>query len=685
MNRGGLSPALEAMFRDAPVGLGVLDEHGRFVAVNDALASVSGMTPTEHLGRTLADAVPHRVAPSQPDLHKLVLRVIESGDPVRDLEVSAQPRVALDPPRSWLYSLFRLRDDDPVDPGHGAAVLVGCVVIEVTERRQMERERAAAIGRLALTSRASELMAGSLELETTLKSLCELLVPDMADHLFVDLREEGDRLRRVAIRHATGMEVGPHLQRPVGEIVDYAPNHPAMRALKEGVVLLVPDLANAPGFVPSGRDAQLVQVVSATSVIVMPMMVAGRPIGTVAMLCSGSGRRYDEDDLSLAQDVVSRAAVAVANAVSYEQQRSAAVALQRSLLPEALPSVEALDVAWRYLPGTDGTEVGGDWVDVFELPGGRVAMLVGDVMGRGLRAAAVMGQLRTAVRTLAMQDLQPGDLLTRLDAIVAGMRAEQIVTCVYAIYDPGRGTISVANAGHLPPVLLIGDGVTLLDDAHAVPLGVGGVGEVAFEQFDKPFPRGGLLALYTNGLVERPDTDLDENVNELAQAVVTSIGTLEVRCDEVLARASAVDARGYDDDVALLLVRATVDSARTSVIRSFAAAPQSVSASRKMLADALRGWSLGDDDASTTAELLTSEVMTNAVRYARQDVEVLIRRGQESLWVEVCDGDTRQPRLRHAEVDDEGGRGLAMVQALSAAWGTRPTLDGKAVWFRLDL
>lgn len=685
MNPGGQIPPLGAMFRDAPVGLGVLDEHGAFVAVNDALAGISGMTSAEHLGRTLADAVPLLIAPSQPDLHRLVLGVVESGEPVRDLEVASLPEGALKPPRSWLYSLFRLRDDDSPESGDGAGVRVGCVVIEVTQRRQVERERAAAIGRLALTSRASELMAGSLEMETTLKNLCELLVPDMADHLFVDLREEGDRLRRVAIRHAAGMEVSPSLQRPVGEIVDYAPNHPAMRALREGVVRLVPDLANAPGFVPSGRDDQLVQAVGATSVIVMPMMVAGRPIGTVAMLCSGSGRRYDEDDLSLAQDLVSRAAVAVANAVSYEQQRSAAVALQRSLLPEALPSVEALDVAWRYLPGTDGTEVGGDWVDVFELPGGRVAMLIGDVMGRGLRAAAVMGQLRTAVRTLAMLDLQPSDLLTRLDAIVASMRAEQIVTCVYAVYDPGRGTITVANAGHLPPVLLTGDGATLLDDAHAVPLGVGAVGGVTFEQFDKPFPRGGVLALYTDGLVERPGTDLDENVKDLARAVVTSSGTLDVRCDEVLARAPAVDARGYDDDVALLLVRATVNSALTSVIRSFAGAPQSVSASRRMLADALQHWSLEDGDVSSTAELLTSEVVTNAVRYARQDVEVLIRRGQGSLWVEVCDGDTRQPRLRHAEVDDEGGRGLAMVQALSAAWGTRPTLDGKAVWFRLDL
>ena len=336
------------------------------------------------------------------------------------------------------------------------------------------------------------------------------------------------------------------------------------------------------------------------------------------------------------------------------------------------------------MPGTDGTEVGGDWADVVELPGGRVAVVVGDVMGRGLRAAAVMGQLRTAVRTLAMQDPPPSDLLTQLDTIVTGLGGDQIVTCVYAVYDPGRSTLHVANAGHLPPLLLVDGVTTAIEAGTAVPLGVGGV---EFVEHTVDLPDGAIVALYTDGVVERRGGDLGAAVSVLAEVLTRAGGTLEERCDTLLRAAPAAGPAGFTDDVALLLVRAR-EEVWSGVAHDYLdAAASSVSRGRRIVEDALDRWGLGEsEDLRTTMALLVSELVTNAIRYATGPrVELLVRRGPGALWVEVGDSDTRAPRLRHAAPEDEGGRGLALVQALSTSWGSRATLEGKVVWFRLDL
>lgn len=546
-----------------------------------------------------------------------------------------------------------------------------------------ERLDPARLEPLALVARAGELMSTtSLEPGEAVSTLCDLLVPTLADHAFIDL-VEGHSLRRQAIRHVEGITVDPRLQRRVGGEARYAPEHPAQRALEHGETFLVPDVRATPDRIPQGKDTEFVQALGIVSLMVLPMRNRERTIGTVILGTSVSGRHYDPEDLRLVRGLVDRAAVSVGNALQYDEQRTAAVQLQRSLLPQRLSSVEGLDVAWRYQPGTDGTEVGGDWADVVELPGGRVAVVVGDVMGRGLHAAAVMGQLRTAVRALAVTDPPPSDLLARLDFIVEELAGGQIVTCVYAVFDPARGRITLANAGHLPPLLLLDGRVYPLEGMSGVPLGVGGV---PFTEREAPMPRGALLALYTDGLVERRGGDVEEGVRRLAEILQAGPAGLEEQCDRLLDSAPRSSSRGYGDDVALLLVRATreaEDVARHVRLPSEAA---SASRARSFAARVLREWGLEDDGLETTTRLLVSELVTNAVRYSTgSDVELLVRRTEDAVLLEVADRDTRMPRMRQASVDEEGGRGLALVQALTTGWGSRVTLDGKVVWCRLPL
>jgi len=659
--------ASQALFSSSAIGVALLDDKGRYVRVNEVLAGWHESTPDDLVG-----GAPPLTGPA---LAAAAIVVASSGEARVDVEIGPIDR-ADQADASWLAGLYPVRDES-------GQVRVGVLAVDVGGQRRLERSRAEAVERLAMVARAGQLMASSLEPADTLQNLGDLLVPALGDHAFVDLRRD-DALQRAAIRHADGIDVDPALERPIGHDADYGPEHPIRRVAETGRPWWVHDLTAEPSKVPPGRDTEFVRAMGLTSIMVLPVLAAGQLLGTVALACSVSRRRYDADDVRLAQDVVDCAAISVANSLRFAEQRAVAVALQRSLLPQSLDPVEGLDVAWRYVPGTDGTEVGGDWADVVELPGGRVAVVVGDVMGRGLRAAAVMGQLRTAVRTLAMGDPPPSDLLTQLDTIVSGLGGDQIVTCVYAVYDPGRATLTVANAGHLPPLMLVEGATTAIHGGAAVPLGVGGV---EFVEHTRGLPDGAIVALYTDGVVERRGGDLGAAVTVLGQALASARGTLEERCETLLRAAPAAGPAGFTDDVALLLVRAREEVWSGVVTERLDSSPASVGRARRIVEEVLDRWGLDEsEDLATTMALLVSELVTNAVRYAPgPGVDLLVRRGPGALWVEVSDVDTRAPRLRHAAPTDEGGRGLALVQALSTGWGSRSTLEGKVVWFRLDL
>lgn len=360
--------------------------------------------------------------------------------------------------------------------------------------------------------------------------------------------------------------------------------------------------------------------------------------------------------------------------------RSTALTLQRSLLPTALPSTVELEVAVRYVAGAADTDVGGDWYDVIALGAGRLAVVIGDVMGRGVAAAAVMGQLRTAVRTCARLDLQPVEVLDALDGLVAELGSEQIATCLYGVFDPHARELLLASAGHLPPVLRSPSGhVEVLPLDVSAPLGLSD----PTRQTSVTMPPGSVLALYTDGLVERRDSDLEERLAELGATIAEGPDALEPLADHVMARMTGGLS---DDDVALLLVRVPgdVDLRSRTVVLNVARDRAMLSDLRDRARTIMREWSLLDE-VIDNATLLASELVTNGLVHGRGRVDLRIRLTRDRLVLEAVDEGRHMPRRRRAGVDDEGGRGLHLVVALAHRWGFRAIPDGKVVWAELDL
>ncbi|MFD7133478.1 PAS domain S-box protein [Streptomyces sp. NPDC059894] len=366
----------------------------------------------------------------------------------------------------------------------------------------------------------------------------------------------------------------------------------------------------------------------------------------------------------------------------YEQQRHIALTLQRSLMgtPPALPG---LATASRYRPATQGAGVGGDWFDLIPLGGDRVGVLIGDVMGRGLEAAAVMGQLRSAAHALAKTGMQPRQLMRALDTCVADLDVpDQLVTCCYLVIAPDTGTVTLCSAGHLPVLVAgPGGGVHALDGPVNAPLGVGGV---SYEQSRAEIPPGSTLVLYTDGLIETPGSDIEMRLGELT-ALLTDLfaGTpcLEAAADQLLA-GLLPDPDSHNDDVTLLLAQLPA-APLTAVTAELRADPASVREGRAVLHKALTSWNCADraDDAL----LLLSETLTNAVQHAEGPITLRLHRTATALTVEVGDRSPHLPKPRPAAQDEESGRGLVLVGALADSWGVRPTDEGKTTWFTLTL
>ncbi|MER5227360.1 SpoIIE family protein phosphatase [Streptomyces flaveus] len=366
--------------------------------------------------------------------------------------------------------------------------------------------------------------------------------------------------------------------------------------------------------------------------------------------------------------------------------RTTTMTLQSSLLPQTLPDQAALEVASRYLPAATRAGLGGDWFDVIPLSGARVALVVGDVVGHGIRASATMGQLRTAVRTLAEVDLPPDELLTHLDDLVLHLSAEEGgtgstpetaggigTTCLYAVYDPVSRHCTLARAGHPPPAVAAPNGtVYLLDVPAGPPLGLGGL---PFETLETELPEGSLLVLYTDGLLQPREHDIDEALDNMFTALARPATQVETVCDSVLA---AVLTHRPDDDVALLIARTRALHADKVAVWNLASDPAIVAQARRHTTDQLAAWRL--DDATLIAELIVSELVTNAIRYGRPPIQLRLIHEDNTLISEVFDSSSTAPHLRRARLFDEGGRGLLMVAQLAHRWGTRHGPLGKTIW-----
>ncbi|MET7930801.1 SpoIIE family protein phosphatase [Streptomyces sp. NPDC005349] len=420
------------------------------------------------------------------------------------------------------------------------------------------------------------------------------------------------------------------------------------------------------------------------SVLLVPLWARGNALGLAQFLRRQTTDPFDDDDLLLAQAISSRAAVNIDNARRYTQERSTALTLQRSLLPQNVPEESAVETATRYLPSGSRAGVGGDWYDVIPLSGARVALVVGDVVGRGIQAAATMGRLRTAVRTLADIDLTPDELLTHLDDVVIRLqRAEQrdmdeiSATCLYAVYDPVSRACSLASAGHvLPAVVTPGDApgsraVVFPELPIGPPLGLGGL---PFETAQFELPQGSLLVLFTDGLIESRGRDVDTAFAALSDVLGQASASLEETCDALL---NNLLPSGPADDVALLVARTRALDADHVATLDLPADPAVVSEARTFASDRLAAWGL--EEMAFTTEVVVSELVTNAIRYGETPIQLRMIL-QSTLTCEVSDASGTAPHLRRARDFDEGGRGLLLVAQLTERWGTRHNREGKVIW-----
>ncbi|MGX1880528.1 SpoIIE family protein phosphatase [Streptomyces sp. NPDC055287] len=658
---------LHGLATQSPVGLAIYDTTLRLTWCNAAyereigqpFAAFSGMRAdelysegkfvTQGYRRTL-DAVMHHV--------------LDSGEPILDLHFLGRPPSDPEQDHLWSCSYYRLQDAD----GHVFGVCEDA--FDITDRYKAQQ-------RLALLVEAGRGIGATLDVRVTAEKITEMAVPEFAGTVTVDVATavlEGEvpgtggslgmPLVRVARRSAGPEEPQWQGQGPP-PVVAYPPDSPQERSLASGGLVM--------------DDATLV----------VPLRAGNSTLGLVTFVRGTDAAAFDNGEIALADELVARTAVSIDNARRFTRERTAALALQRQLLPQHVPQQSAVELAYRYLPADDLSGVGGDWFDVIPLSGTRVGLVVGDVVGHGLQAAATMGRLRTTVRAFAQLDMAPDELLTRLDDLVGQSAEEQWgelgtldgsfddvttgATCLYAVYDPVSRRCVMARAGHLPPAVVHPDGRLSFPDLPAgPPLGLGGL---PFESMEIELPVGSLLALFTDGLVEARDRDIDKGLDTLGQVLADRDASLEELCDRAVARLLPDGTTA--DDTALLLVRTRELGTSQVAEWELPAEPVAASRARELATRQLNDWGL--EDLSFTTELVVSELVTNAVRYAAGPLHLRLIRDR-TLLCEVADTGHTSPHLRHSGDDDEGGRGLFIVAQIVQRWGTRYTRSGKTIW-----
>ncbi|MFE2725866.1 SpoIIE family protein phosphatase [Kitasatospora sp. NPDC059327] len=663
------------LFLQDRVGLAVFDDQLRLVRTNTHLLPYTGLPP-DLTGRRLGDFLQAEDAEA---VERQLREVLRTGRP---LVISGELVRTIEAPRSgaaMAISAFRLQTAD------GQVIGVTALFTDVTALHRSGE-------RLAVLHRATAAVGGSLSVTGTAEDLAAVLVPGLADLAVVDVAE--------AV--FTGEEPAPGRD---GRL-------PLRRTAVTGATELLTDAEASPG---AGPDTVAVAVAfddtegaatatdptataPAPTTMTAPLRARGSLLGRVTVHRAAGRIAYEPADLDLLHEIAARAALALDNARRYTREHRAAVSLQRSLLPPAQTETAAVTTASVYLPTDTAGGVGGDWFDVIPLSSARVALVAGDVVGHGLEASATMGRLRTAVRTLADLDLEPDELLVHLDDLVCQLLIEADepedegewptghrtgpfgATCVYAVYDPVSRRCAMASAGHPPPAVAAPDGtVEYVPVRPGPPLGVSGL---PFEATEVELAPGSVLALYTDGLILGYGGDLDEGLAELRRRMARP-GAAEAPLPE-LGRELVDDhpAHRLADDVTLLLARTRAVPPEATAAWSLEADPAAVARVRESATERLRAWGL--EDLVFTTELVLSELVTNAIRYAGGPVQVRLIRA-ERLTCEVSDPSATQPRMRRARLTDEGGRGLYLVAQLTNRWGSRYTRNGKTIWAEQEL
>ncbi|MEU0370715.1 SpoIIE family protein phosphatase [Streptomyces sp. NPDC006283] len=659
----------DAVLHAVREGVLIVDTDGRLLLANDEARRLLELPPDAE-GRPVSEL--HNLDPGTAELLTSGRLAVDEVHPAGERSLAVNQR--------------------PTDR-HGGPKGTVATLRDSTELRALSGKAESARERLRLLYDAGLGIGTTLDVVRTAEELAKVAVPRFADFATVDLADPvlrgeeptgtGTHMRRTAVHGIRD----DHPLYELDRLIYFLPSTPQARGFGSGRSELVPDLSTATGWHAQDPErTRLIVDYGIHSLITVPLKARGVVLGIANFWRSEEPQPFDEDDLSLAEELVARAAVSIDNARRYTREHTLAVTLQRSLLPRALPKQGALDVAHRYEPALSG--VSGDWFDVIPLPGSRVALVVGDVVGHGLHAAATMGRLRTAVQNFSTLDLPPDEILSHLDDLVERIDHEESeedagagvmgATCLYAIYDPVSRHCAMARAGHPLPALVHPDGsVTFPELPSGPPLGLGGM---PFETAELELAEGTQLVLYTDGLIEDRTRDIDVGIEMLRQALASHPDRPpEASCQAVL---DALLPDRPKDDVALLI-------ARTRAIRADHVAgwdmpfdPAAVAGMRAAVAQKLDDWGLSE--LAFAMELVISELLTNAIRYGSAPVTMRLLRDR-TLTCEVADGSSTAPHLRYAATTDEGGRGLFLIAQMAERWGTRYTPQGKVIWAELAL
>ncbi|MFE9417419.1 SpoIIE family protein phosphatase [Streptomyces griseofuscus] len=679
---GADDPLGDAGLIQSPCAIAVYDEELRLRRMNNAMSVVSGLPEDHARGLRFTELVD---GPQSEELAQGMREVLATGHP---LDVRTFMRAGGESgAHAWLARMA---------PVHDRAGRVRGVCLAAHDVSDSHRARQ----RLQLVNEASMRIGTTLDVTRTAQELADMCVPALADFVTIDLLDPEEyggepparvatpvTLRRAA--HRSVLDGVPEAVMEPGQTERYPGGSPQADSLTAGRTLVFSRTAGGTNPWMNWNSARTRQVglFGIHSTMSVPVRARGLTLGVAVFIRHRRPDSFDADDRMLAEEITARAAVCIDNARRYSRERETALALQRSLLPRTLPRTAALEASSRYLPAARAG-VGGDWFDVIPLSGLRVAMVVGDVVGHGVQASAAMGRMRTAVRTLADIDLAPDELLTHLDDLVMrlaeetgrdGSTGEVGSTCLYAVYDPVSRRCTLARAGHPPPVVLPPGGRPhQLDLPAGPPLGLGGL---PFESAEVELAEGTVLALYTDGLVKSRDPDGDAGRAMLFEALTAGGGSLDLSCDRILH--TLLPSGGTADDVALLLARTQGLPASQVVTWDIPADPALVAPIRKQVVEQLDIWGLSE--ASFTAELVVSELVTNAIRYGAHPIRLRLIHDAATLICEVSDTSHTAPHLRRAKTFDEGGRGLLLVAQLTQRWGSRHTGDGKTIWAELPL
>lgn len=675
-------------FTQCPLPMMVYDRELRVVRSSAGATHELGLTEEQMRGQHVTDILPPHFSPT---VEAGIRHVFETGQP-EDLQVRGRARPGA-PPRIWAVTVA------PLTTRTGGIPHVQVTALDVTAQ-YWARER------LALLNDVSTQVGSTLDVMRTAQEMADVMVARIADFVTIDLLDSLFRgvepvpsaSGAVALRRAAQQSVLPGAPEAViqpGDVDYYPESAPPALALATGRPSLHRTLDEAirSWQVTDPERAGVVWRFGIHSIMVIPLRARGITLGVSVIVRHQRPEPFEDDDLLLAQEIGARAAVAVDNARRYTLERNTALALQRSLLPRRLAAQDAVEVAFRYLPARTRAGLGGDWFDVIPLSGARVALVVGDVVGHGLRATATMGRLRTAVRTLADVGLPTDELLVHLDDLVTHLAAEEeptaepepdievstdlIATCLYVVYDPVSRRCSAASAGHPPPAVVTPDGTAdFVEVSPGPPLGVGGL---PFEAVEWELPRGSLLALYTDGLIEGTKHDVGRGLTLLRRCLEEPADSLEAVCDNLIRNLLPAQPQ---DDVALLVARTRALDTDQVATWDLPSDPAAVACARAEVLARLSAWGL--QDVAFTAELVVSELVTNAIRYGQPPIQLRLIHNV-ALICEVSDSSSSAPHLRRARTFDEGGRGLLLVAQFAQRWGTRHHAAGKTIWAEIEV